>query len=113
MSGPALESPLTDTGLMPKPPLHPRLVLIAAVLLPCFGQVLNGTAARAVVMAFFMLSLGVVSWHLTTPAHSFVGRHAGGIFIYAIAVLDAYKWASYRWARFYAKAITARSNAPP
>lgn len=77
-------------------PLHPLLVLAVAVLLPGMGQVLNGMLLRAWVMLFFALSLGVVTYRLTTPEHSFVGRHAGGFFIYAIMVMDAYLWARYR-----------------
>ncbi|MEN9851113.1 MAG: hypothetical protein RL128_1276, partial [Pseudomonadota bacterium] len=52
--------------------------LIVAILLPGMGQVLNGMLVRAWIMIFFTLSLGVVTYHLTTPAHSFIGRHAGG-----------------------------------
>ena len=81
-------------------PRHPLLVLLVAILLPGMGQVLNGMLVRAWIMIFFTLSLGVVSYHLTTPAHSFVGRHAGGFFIYAIMVLDAYLWARYRYGRW-------------
>ena len=77
-------------------PLDPLLVLAVAVLLPGMGQVLNGMLLRAWVMLFFALSLGVVTYRLTTPEHSFVGRHAGGFFIYAIMVMDAYLWARYR-----------------
>ena len=76
--------------------LHPLLVLAVAIVLPGMGQVLNGMLVRAWVMLFFALSLGVVTYHLTTPEHSFVGRHAGGFFIYAIMVMDAYLWARYR-----------------
>jgi len=75
-------------------PLHPLLVLVVAILLPGMGQVLNGMLVRAWIMIFFTLS------HLTTPAHSFIGRHAGGFFIYAIMVMDAYLWARYRYARW-------------
>lgn len=85
----------------PKPPLHPYLVLAIAVLLPGMGQVVNGTAQRGLMMAFMMLSLGWVSYHLTTPDHSFLGRYAGGFFIYAISVVDAYKWARLRWELFH------------
>jgi hypothetical protein len=81
-------------------PFHPLLVLAVAVLLPSMGQVLNGMLVRAWIMLFFALSLGVVSYHLTTPAHSFIGRHAGGFLIYAIMVMDAYLWARYRYARW-------------
>lgn len=77
-------------------PPHPLFVLMAAALLPGMGQVLNGMQVRAWIMLFFALSLGVVSWHMTTPEHSFVGRHAGGFFVYAVMVMDAYVWARYR-----------------
>lgn len=84
-----------------KPPLHPYLVLAIAILLPGMGQVVNATPQRGLMMAFMMLSLGWVSWHLTTPEHSFAGRYAGGLFIYAISVMDAYKWARVRWELFH------------
>lgn len=84
-----------------KPPLHPYAVLAIAILLPGMGQVVNGTAQRGLMMAFMMLSLGWISYHLTTPEHSLLGRYAGGFFIYAISVVDAYKWARVRWELFH------------
>jgi len=76
------------------------VVLVAAILLPGAGQLLNHMATRALAMVFFMVMLGWVTYHLTPPERSFVGRHAGGIFVYAMSILDAYKWARYRWASF-------------
>jgi hypothetical protein len=29
-----------------------------------------------------------------------VGKLAGGIFIYALSIMDAYYWAKYRWELF-------------
>lgn len=84
-----------------KPPLHPYWVLLVAVLLPGVGQVLNNTPARGMMMVFFTLSLGWITWHLTTPDHSFAGRYAGALFIYAVSVMDAYRWARYRWEFFH------------
>ena len=81
-------------------PLHPWLVFAVALLLPGMGQVLNGMTGRALVMIFFGLTLGVITFELTTPAHSFIGRHAGGLFVYAVMVMDAYAWARYRRERF-------------
>ncbi len=83
-----------------KGPLHPYLVLAIAILLPSVGQVLNNTPQRGFLMVFSMLSLGWISYHLTTPDHSFAGRYAGGLFVYAVSVLDAYRWARYRWEVF-------------
>ncbi len=82
---------------MPRRPLHPLVVMAVGALLPGMGQVLNGMNTRALTFIFFMFMLGMVSWHLTTPAHSFVGRHAGGFLVYAISVVDAYRLARWRY----------------
>jgi hypothetical protein len=84
-----------------KPPLHPYRVLLVAIVLPGVGQVLNNTPVRGVMFLFFIMSLGWVTMHLAPPNSSFVGRYAGGFLIYAISILDAYKWARYRWAFFH------------
>ncbi|MCG3145934.1 MAG: hypothetical protein HONDAALG_03706 [Gammaproteobacteria bacterium] len=49
---------------------------------------------------------GWITYHLTNPEEvSFIGRHAGGLFVYAVSILDAYKWARVRWeeARYRAR----------
>jgi hypothetical protein len=79
-----------------KKPLNPYLVLAAAIVLPGIGQVLNETPRRGLVMVLFMLILGWVTLYTTTPDHSFVGRYAGGFFVYAISVMDAYRFARIR-----------------
>ena len=81
----------------PKPPLNPYVVLAVAILLPGVGQVLNDTPKRGLTMLLFMLALAWICYHLTTPEHSFLGRYAGGWFVYAMSILDAYKWARYRY----------------
>lgn len=82
-------------------PWHPYLVLFTAIMLPGVGQVVNNTPLRGLTMVFFMLVLGVVSFNLASPGVSIVGQFAGGIFIYAVSVLDAYLWARVRWAQFH------------
>jgi hypothetical protein len=84
-----------------KPPLRPLWVLLIAVLLPGVGQVLNNTPKRGLMFLFFIMSLGWVTLHLASPEASFVGRYAGGFFIYAISIMDAYRWARYRWGFFH------------
>ena len=83
-----------------KRPLNPYLVMAVAILLPGCGQVLNRQPEPGIRFLFFILLFGWLSFHLTTPAHSLVGRYAGGIFIYSLAVLDAYKWARVRWEQY-------------
>lgn len=78
-------------------PWHPYWVLLVAIILPGVGQVLNQTPLRGLTMLFFMLVLGVVSFNLAGPDISVIGQFAGGLFIYALSVMDAYLWARIRW----------------
>jgi hypothetical protein len=77
----------------PRPPL---LVLAAAIVLPGSGQVLNRTPVRGLIFVFYIVLLGVVTYQLTTPDHSLIGRYAGGLFVYAISIMDAYRAAVFR-----------------
>lgn len=77
----------------PLGPWRPQVILVAALLVPGLGQVLNKMPMRGLVFVFYMLVLGVATYHLTTLGHSFIGRFAGGIAIYVLSVLDAYQWA--------------------
>ena len=79
-----------------KAPLNPILVLLIAILLPGMGQVINNTSVKGLVMIAFMVILGLITFNLAEAHISVVGKLAGGIFIYAISVLDAYYWAKYR-----------------
>ncbi|SFT93761.1 hypothetical protein [Sedimentitalea nanhaiensis] len=85
---------MSDTA---KRPPNPYVVLAVASVLTGMGQVINGQAARGLMMAFTALSLAWVTYNLTTPDHSFVGRYAGGLMIQAIALMDAYRVARFRW----------------
>jgi hypothetical protein len=77
----------------PRPPL---LVLAAAIVLPGSGQVLNRAPVRGLIFVFYIVLLGAVTYHLTTPDHSMIGRYAGGLFVYAISIMDAYRAAALR-----------------
>lgn len=78
---------------MSRPPHAPGLVLAVALLLPGVGHVLQGFPQRGLMFAFFTVMLGWVTFNLSTPEHSFVGRYAGGIFVHGLGVLDAFKLA--------------------
>jgi hypothetical protein len=91
----------------PKPPLHPYLVLGIALALPGVGQVVNNQPNRGLLFLFTMIALGYVTYHLSGPEISLIGRYAGGIFIYALSLMDAYKWARIRWTIFHLPAPAA------
>jgi hypothetical protein len=91
-----------------KPPFHPFLVLVVAVLLPGVGQILNNQPGRGLLFAFTAFALGFITAKYAAPDASILGRYAGGFFIYAVAIMDAYKWARVRWEIFH-----HRADAPP
>lgn len=96
----ARPSELTTRERGGRRPAHPYVVLAVAAVLPGVGHVIAGMPKRGLSFLFFMLLLGWVTYHLTTPEHSFVGRYAGGLFVYAMSILDAYKWARVRYEEF-------------
>jgi hypothetical protein len=86
-------------------PRHPLLVLLTAIVLPGFGHTLLGFPLRGLSFQMFMIVLGLITWHLTTPQHSLIGRLAGGLFIYAVSIMDAYRLAKLRWDAFQRQAM--------
>ena len=78
-------------------PTNPRLVLAAAVVLPGSGQVINRQPVRGLVFVFFILLLGGFTLKTAAPDVSIVGKLAGGLFVWALAILDAYKTARVRF----------------
>lgn len=77
-------------------PRNPLVVLAFAILLPGTGQVLNGTPNRGLLFLFFTVLLGWASFHLMPPTASFLGHYIGGVFVYGLSVIDAYKHARVR-----------------
>jgi hypothetical protein len=82
---------------MTRKPWNPYLVLVGAVLLPGSGHVMLGVPTRGLVFLFFIILLGWVSVNLMPADASFVGKSIGGIFIYGLSVIDAYKRARISW----------------
>ena len=81
-------------------PLHPYLVLLIAAVAPGSGHWAAGNIQRGVMFAWFMIVLGWITWRITGPEVSPIGRLAGGILVYTISILDAYRIARFRWARY-------------
>jgi hypothetical protein len=80
----------------PRPP-NPFRVLLTALVLPGVGQVLNREPVRGLFFVFFMLLLGGFTLKTASPEVSIIGKLSGGIFVYAIAIYDAYKKARIRF----------------
>ncbi len=83
---------------MHKVPLNPYLVLLVAIILPGVGQVLNRQPLRGLIFVFFIVLLGGFTLKTASPDVSIVGKFAGGLFVWAMAIFDAYKTARLRTA---------------
>lgn len=91
-----MTKPEQDTVMSPRP-WHPYAVLAAAIALPGMGHVLAGRAVRGLQFAFFILLFGWLTTRIAPPEATFIGKHAGGVFIWCLSVLDAYRSARVRF----------------
>lgn len=80
-----------------KSPANPHLVLAAAIVLPGSGQVINRQPVRGLLFVGFIILLGAFTLKTAAPDVSIIGKLAGGIFVYAMAILDAYRHARVRF----------------
>ena len=96
---------VTPKGALKKPrPVW--FVTLMAFVLPGSGQMFNGAPARGVIMQFGMVFGGYVSYQLTTPEISPIGRLAGGLLVWVFSIVDANGIANRRvkaWARIEAE----------
>lgn len=77
-------------------PVNPYLVLMLATVLPGAGHVAVRDARRGLAFAFFVVFFSVITYMTTPPDRSFFGRHAGGLFVWALSIPDAYRRARVR-----------------
>ena len=78
-------------------PFNPYLVLVAAFVLPGTGQVLNRQPLRGLTFVFFIALLGGFTLQTAAPEVSAVGKLSGGLFVWALAMIDAYRTARIRF----------------
>lgn len=80
-----------------KKPFHPYVVLALSILAPGAGHVAAGQPQRGFGFALFSLILALLTWQITPPDRSFVGRSALGLFVWALSIPDAYRVARMQW----------------
>jgi len=88
-----------------KKPRPVWFVTLMAFVLPGSGQWLNGAPVRGMIMQFSMLLGAYLTYQLTTPEISLVGRLAGGLLIWVFSIVDAHGIAGRRvkaWERIQA-----------
>lgn len=88
-----------------KKPKPVWFVTLMAFVLPGSGQWLNGAPARGIIMQFSMVFAGYITYQITAPDISPIGRLAGGLLVYVFSIVDANGIAKRRvsaWARIEA-----------
>jgi urea transporter len=83
--------------MSPPRPVNPYLVLAAAILLPGTGQVLNRQPVRGLTFVFFIILLGAFTLKTAAVDVSIIGKLSGGLFVYGLSIIDAYKLARVRF----------------
>ncbi|MGE4248575.1 MAG: hypothetical protein AB7F09_04250 [Parvibaculaceae bacterium] len=96
----------------PPKPMHPYAILALAIVLPGSGHVFSGVPARGLQFLFFTIVIGWATSKIAPEQASFLGRYAGGFFIYALSILDAYKIARVKW-EVWRHAVTQKTAAQP
>jgi hypothetical protein len=79
-------------------PASPYLILLSSLIVPGSGHVWLGLAQRGLTFLFFTVVFAWLSTKLMPETSSFIGRHIGGLFMYGLCALDAYKAARVRTA---------------
>lgn len=72
-------------------PPDPRLVLCLAALCPGLGHYWIGRAKRGLGFAFFAVIGFWLTAKFASPDVSLIGRHAAGVFVWALSLPDAYR----------------------
>ena len=75
---------------------NPYLVLAIATVLPGMGHVVCGAGRRGMMLQFFIILGAFITWHLAPQGASLAGRLAGGLFVYALSLPEAYRLARLR-----------------
>ena len=85
---------------IPPKPMHPYAILVLSILLPGSGHVFSGVPARGLQFLFFIIIIGWATSKIAPENATFIGRYAGGVFIYALSIVDAYKIARVKWEKW-------------
>ena len=80
-------------------PFHPitAIVLLVLCVAVYFATYLGYTKMLLSIMVFYILA------QLTTPEHTWLTRHVGGVFMYGFMLIDAYRFAKIRHTFFVSK----------
>jgi len=64
------------------------LILLSALFVPGSGHVFLGRPSRGLVMLFWMVIFGYVTFRLAPAQAGFIGKISGGAAVWALSVVD-------------------------
>lgn len=64
------------------------LALLCSVIIPGSGYVILGRPFRGLLMLFWMVIFGYITFSLAKPETSFIGKFSGGIAVWALSLLE-------------------------
>lgn len=69
------------------------LIVLAALIVPGSGHVLLGRPVRGLLILFWMILFGYLTFQLSSEKISFIGRFAGGFAVWVISAVEVYRLA--------------------
>ncbi len=71
-----------------RPRWQKGLILLSALVLPGSGHVFLGRPTRGLVMLFWMVIFGYLTFRLSPEGTRFIGKISGGLAVWALSVVD-------------------------
>lgn len=87
------------------------LVVLSSFLIPGSGYVILGKPTRGLIMVFWMILFGFVTFNLTSENISFIGRAAGGIAVWTLSLVEVYQIAKKRYGKTEKQVSPKKKNA--
>jgi len=67
------------------------LPLLITIVIPGSGYVFLGRPMRGLVMLFWMIIFGYLTFMISSPEISFIGRISGGLAVWMLSVIEVYR----------------------
>jgi hypothetical protein len=67
------------------------VILLLSILIPGMGHLLLGRQVRGLIFIFWIIIFTYITFQLSTPDISALGRLSGGIAVWLLSVLEVYK----------------------
>lgn len=74
--------------------LKKAAIIFLSILIPGAGHVMLGRSRRGLMLVFWMLAFGFITYQLTDASISIIGRYSGGLLVQLLAVMEVVKLAS-------------------